>query len=33
MKIYEKEDFKELPDYFWELWLGKLKEEIINTSY
>ena len=33
MKIYEKQDFKDLPDYFWELWLGKLKEEIINTSY
>ena len=33
MKIYEKQDFKDLPDYFWELWLEKLKEEIINTSY
>jgi len=33
MRIYEKQDFKDLPDYFWELWLGKLKEQIINTSY
>lgn len=33
MRIYEKQDFKDLPDYFWELWLGRLKEEIIITSY
>lgn len=33
MRIYEKQDFKDLPDYFWELWLARLKEEIIITSY
>lgn len=33
MKIYEKQDFKDLPYYFWELWLDKLKKEIIINSY
>ena len=33
MKIYDKNNFNELPDYVWNYWLEKLKKEIINTSY
>lgn len=33
MKIYDKTNFNELPDYVWNYWLEKLKKEIINTSY
>lgn len=33
MKIYEKENFKDLPKFFWDYWLDKVKNEIIKTSY
>mgnify|MGYP000878437445 CR=1 FL=1 len=33
MRIYEKKDFKDLPDFFWVLWLDRVKQEIIDTSY
>jgi len=33
MRIYDKTNFNELPDYVWDYWLKRLKTEIINTSY
>jgi hypothetical protein len=33
MKIYDKTNFNELPDYVWDYWFKRLKKEIINTSY
>ena len=33
MKIYDKTNFNELPNYVWKYWLKRLKKEIINTSY
>jgi hypothetical protein len=33
MTIYTKENFQDLPDYFWTYWLERLKKEIISTGY
>lgn len=33
MKIYDRTNFNELPDYVWDYWLKRIKGEIINTSY
>lgn len=33
IKIYHKEDFKDLPDFFWKYWLQKVKKETLTTGF
>jgi hypothetical protein len=33
MKIFNRTNFNELPEFVWDYWLKKVKNNIIDTSY